>query len=183
MLGEILRDARKNKKLTLAELAGRVGVTTGYLSNLENNRQEPSISVLRGLSEQLDIPATMLFAEVTEEDVMVFRKGKRPQIQFVNLDYESEVLTPLAWRSTEPPEIDVIRLEIPPQGQISTKDLTTDSDECIYVVEGELELRCGNETIRINKGGSVFIPKKSGHFFHNAGQAPAIILWAAKSGK
>ncbi|WP_062750394.1 helix-turn-helix domain-containing protein [Shouchella tritolerans] len=76
MLGDLLREARKQKSLTLTELAKQIGITPGYLSNLENNRQEPSLPMLRHLSEKLDIPVTMLFAEETTDEVVVLRKKR-----------------------------------------------------------------------------------------------------------
>ncbi|MFB5676808.1 helix-turn-helix domain-containing protein [Paenibacillus terreus] len=181
MLGDILREARKNKKLTLAELAAQTGVTTGYLSNLEKNRQEPSLAVLRDLSDKLGIPAPMLFMEDSTEDVIVLRKNERPKIKFMNLAGQCEVLTPMAWRSSEPPEMEVIRLEIPPRERISTEDLSTNTDECIYVMEGQLEYRHGNDSVRIEQGGSIFIPRKTGHHLVNPGEAPAVILWVVRS--
>lgn len=181
MLGDILREARKQKNLTLTELAKRIGVTTGYLSNLENNRQEPSLPVLRGLSEELDIPATLLFAEEPDEEVIVLRKNERATIKFLNLPRECEVLTPMAWRSAQPPEIEVLRLEIPPHERISTEDLSTDTDEGIYILEGQLEYRYGNDSVRIETGGSIFIPRKTGHYLFNPNEEPATILWIVKS--
>ncbi|MTI47163.1 helix-turn-helix domain-containing protein [Sporosalibacterium faouarense] len=181
MLGDILREARKNKKLTLAEVANQIGVTTGYLSNLEKNRQEPSLSVLRDLSEKLDIATSMLFMEDTAEDAIVLRKGERSNIKFQNLVSESEILTPMTWRSTDPTEIEALRLEIPPRKRICSEDLSTSSGECIYVLEGELEYRYGNDSKKIEKGGSIYIPRKTGHYIFNPGEAPATIIWITKS--
>lgn len=181
MLGDILREARKTKRFTLAELAQRIGVTTGYLSNLENNRQEPSLPVLRELAEKLELPATLLFAEEPDEEVTVLRKSEHAQLKFQNLAGICEVLTPLAWRSPHPPEIEVLRLEVPPQERISSEDLSTDSDEGIYVVEGQLEYRFGNDSVLIPQGGSIFIPRKTGHYLLNPGDRPATILWIVKS--
>ena len=78
-------------------------------------------------------------------------------------------------------EIEVLRLEIPPGKRICTEDLSTGSDECIYVVEGQLEYRYGNDSVRIEKGGSIYIPRKTGHYIFNPGEAPAVILWAIRS--
>ncbi|MCY1107116.1 helix-turn-helix domain-containing protein [Shouchella clausii] len=181
MLGDRLREARKQKSLTLTELAKQLGVTTGYLSNLENNRQEPSLPMLRALSEKLGIPATMLFAEEATDEVVVLRKKERPSIKFLNLGQECEVLTPLAWRSAQPPEIEVLRLSVPPHERITTEDVSMDRDECIYVLEGQLEYRYGNEAVTIAEGGSIFIPRKTGHYLFNPGQTPTVILWINKS--
>lgn len=56
-LASILHTSRKSKSLTLRELAGRVGITAGYLSALENGRQDifgsPSKDILQRIAAQL----------------------------------------------------------------------------------------------------------------------------------
>ena len=75
----------------------------------------------------------------------------------------------------------MLRLEIPPEKRICTEDLSTDSDECVYVIEGQLEYRYGNDSVPIGKGGSIYIPRNTGHYIFNSGKVPAIILWVVKS--
>lgn len=56
-LATILHSSRKNKGLTLRELARRVGITAGYLSAIENGRQDifgsPSKDMLRRIAIEL----------------------------------------------------------------------------------------------------------------------------------
>ncbi|MGG1876750.1 XRE family transcriptional regulator [Paenibacillus cisolokensis] len=176
-----MREARKKKQLTLSELARRIGVTIDYLSNLEHHRQEPSLPVLRELAEALDIPTTMLFAEEPTDEVIVLRRHERTAVRFLNLPGECELVTPLAWRSAQPPEIEVLQQTVPPHERISMEDLSTHTDECIYVLAGELEYRYGTDSVRIHAGGSIFIPRKTGHHLFNPGETATVILWIVKS--
>ncbi|MCB7129531.1 MAG: helix-turn-helix transcriptional regulator [Candidatus Brocadiales bacterium] len=50
------------------ELAERVGVSSNYLSLIENERREPTISLLRKLAEELDVPITFFFLEEVERE-------------------------------------------------------------------------------------------------------------------
>ena len=54
VLGRRLRHARRNRGLTLADLAERTGRPPAYLSRLENGRVEPRLGVLSDLAEALD---------------------------------------------------------------------------------------------------------------------------------
>lgn len=54
-LGRRLRHHRRQAGLTLAELAGRVGLSPSALSLIENGRREPRLSVLTGLAEALGV--------------------------------------------------------------------------------------------------------------------------------
>ena len=52
---------REKKGLTQEELAGRVGVTKAYISQLESGaRKNPSLVVLKRLAKALRVPITEL---------------------------------------------------------------------------------------------------------------------------
>lgn len=54
--GEVIRQARKTKGISLRELASRIGISHPYLSQLENNHNNnPSIKIIYDLSLALDI--------------------------------------------------------------------------------------------------------------------------------
>lgn len=49
-----LRIIRKRNRITLTDMAKRVGVSKGYLSLIENNRKSPNIEVIEKICSQLD---------------------------------------------------------------------------------------------------------------------------------
>jgi mannose-6-phosphate isomerase-like protein (cupin superfamily) len=52
----------------------------------------------------------------------------------------------------------------------------TKIEEVFYVLEGELNLRCGDRVVRAGVGACAFVPPGLTHAFGNAGTAPARIL-------
>lgn len=56
--GSVLKRLRKEKKLTLVELAKKTGYSQPYLSQLENNKRgrQPSVETINTLAEALNIP-------------------------------------------------------------------------------------------------------------------------------
>ena len=54
-LGGMVNRARVEKRLGLRELARQLEIVPSYLSDIENNRRTPSESVLRSISERLDL--------------------------------------------------------------------------------------------------------------------------------
>ncbi|WP_066299369.1 helix-turn-helix domain-containing protein [Bacillus sp. FJAT-29937] len=62
MLGERIRKLRKQKKMTLEELAG-AALTKGMLSLIENNKANPSIESLHYIAEQLGVEVSDLLEE------------------------------------------------------------------------------------------------------------------------
>lgn len=73
-LGQIIRDFRKERGLTLQELADKMQISPSYLSALERNLRKPSIQVLRKISEHLNIPVSYLVG--SEESVLTGKKLK-----------------------------------------------------------------------------------------------------------
>ncbi len=57
--GQIIRDARKEENVTLAEQVSRIGTTKSYISKIENGTMTPSVStfyrIIRALGLQLEI--------------------------------------------------------------------------------------------------------------------------------
>lgn len=57
-----IRKYRKERRLTLKELAERSGISAGYLSHLENgSRDNPSIEVMENISIILNRSITEIF--------------------------------------------------------------------------------------------------------------------------
>ena len=66
-IGKTIKFLRMAKDLKQSELAKRLGVTTNYFSLIENCKREPSLALLKQLSNELDIPLSLLFLD-TEFD-------------------------------------------------------------------------------------------------------------------
>lgn len=65
MLGEAIRIARSFLGISQKELATNIGVTNGYLSQIESGAREPSQKILRAIASEIGIPTSSLlfFAE------------------------------------------------------------------------------------------------------------------------
>jgi DNA-binding XRE family transcriptional regulator len=63
-LGETIRAAREARGFTQAELATRAQVTQAYLSYLEQDQREPSLSIAARIARELDIPLSDLASAI-----------------------------------------------------------------------------------------------------------------------
>ena len=63
MIGDRLRDIRKDKKLSQGDLEERTGLSRCYLSRIENGHTTPSIETLEKLSRALEVPLYQMFYE------------------------------------------------------------------------------------------------------------------------
>jgi len=60
-LGNTIKSIRKQKGLKQNEFAKLCNITQAYLSQLENNLKEPTLSTLKVISSNLDTPLPILF--------------------------------------------------------------------------------------------------------------------------
>ena len=61
MIGERLRDVRKEKQLSQGDLEERTGLSRCYLSRIENGHTTPSIETLEKLAGAMGVPLYQLF--------------------------------------------------------------------------------------------------------------------------
>jgi ribosome-binding protein aMBF1 (putative translation factor) len=59
--GSRLRDLRFNKGLSQTELINKVGISKGYLSDLENDKRTPGADVLYKLARELGVSMDYLW--------------------------------------------------------------------------------------------------------------------------
>lgn len=67
-LGKTIKDLRSRKNIKQNELADKVSLTQAYLSKIENNQQEPTITVLRNIARELDVPLPILFFHALDQE-------------------------------------------------------------------------------------------------------------------
>lgn len=60
-IAEVIRDSRKSKNITQERLAEIIGVSAGYIGQIERDETIPSANVIAKLIEFLGIDANLLF--------------------------------------------------------------------------------------------------------------------------
>lgn len=65
-LGETIARIRRRRGLLQTELAERSGISATYLSQIENDKKDPTLSVLRAISAELDVPLPIIFFTALE---------------------------------------------------------------------------------------------------------------------
>lgn len=60
-IGPTIKKYREHNNVTQLQLAEKVKVTPTYISALENNRKDPSLSLLNNISKELNVPMEIIF--------------------------------------------------------------------------------------------------------------------------
>src|SRR5580704_13535173 len=80
-----IKEKRKGANITIQELADKAGVTKGFISQIENNRTVPSLTVLLSIIRSLDVDLNVFFDELqgdSEEEEKVLVRTKDQYIDF-----------------------------------------------------------------------------------------------------
>jgi transcriptional regulator with XRE-family HTH domain len=76
-LGAFIRERRKQANLSLRQLAELTSLSNPYLSQIERGLHQPSVRVLRAISDALNLSAETLLAQAGLIDVMAGGTGTR----------------------------------------------------------------------------------------------------------
>ncbi len=63
-IGDVLRDLRLQKAMTLRQVASRASVALGYLSEVERGQKEASSEILASVADALGTPLSEIMHEV-----------------------------------------------------------------------------------------------------------------------
>jgi len=76
-VGKQVHRWRTERGLTLARVAERTGLNIGYLSQIENDKAQPSLTCLATLADALEVPISWFLLEDTPAPTVV-RRSERP---------------------------------------------------------------------------------------------------------
>jgi transcriptional regulator with XRE-family HTH domain len=168
-LGGKIKQMRNQKGLTQEELADRCELTKGYISQLENNLNSPSIATLTDILSALGSNLSEFFQEEKEEKV-VFTKQ-----EFIEKDSEGVLfkwLIPNAQKNMMEP----VLVELA-EGVSTTGDVPHEGEEFGFVLEGKLGLALGKKLFLCKKGEAFYYSAGVPHYIINKGKGKAKFLW------
>ncbi|MEM7171676.1 MAG: helix-turn-helix domain-containing protein [Pseudomonadota bacterium] len=161
-IGRQVRQFRQELNMTVVEVANLAGMSRGMLSKIENGMTSPSLATLRALSQALNVPVTSLFRKYEEQrdatfvkadsGLLIERRGSRAGHQYRLLGHTVGKGT-----SVEPYLVTLTeKSEVFPLFQHS-------GTEFIYILEGEVVYRHGNQTYLLSRGDSLFFDANAPH--------------------
>lgn len=151
MLGEKIRYFRKNKNITLQEMSDETGLSIGYISQIERNMADPSLSSLRKISTVLDIPIYLLMDVEKNNDNLTRKKDDVVIIKQPKSTVEYHCLTPLPDEDFIPKSL-IIRFKLNPNSKDTEVPLVHESEEIIMIEKGNITVYVGDEVIGVKRG-------------------------------
>lgn len=172
-LGADIRALRKARGLTLVGMADSLNRSVGWLSQVERDKSEPSISDLRQIAQCLGVPMSMLFAHSAapvDEQGYIVRAGSRRPMGSGEEGLIEELLSP---DLTD--DFEVVHSTFRPRSKMQIP-ATRPTQEVGYLVSGRLNLTIGGREFAIGPGDS-FRVRGEPYQWSNPHDEPAVAIW------
>lgn len=161
-LGPRLRAARQSRELTLAELSERASISASTLSRLEAGKRQATLELLLPITRVLDIRIDDLIDHATPD----------PRVRRASVTRDGLTITPLSPRGSA---IDTYRVSYPPTA-VPPELRVHDGYEWLYVLDGTLRLRLGEQDLLLNPGEAAEFDTQVPHAMSAHGTTPAHII-------
>jgi transcriptional regulator with XRE-family HTH domain len=172
-LGADLRALRKARGLTLQDLSETLNRSVGWLSQVERDLSDPSITDLRQIAKALGVSVSMLFrhaAAPAHEAGFIVRKGARRPIGSSVAGLVEELLSP---DLTD--DFEVVHSTFQPHSWIKDPVIRP-TQEVGYLISGSLEIEINTTTHTLNPGDS-FRVRGEPFRWSNPNPDPAVAIW------
>jgi len=163
-IGREVRNFRLQQGMTVAELSGITGLSIGMLSKIENGVTSPSLTTLQLLAHAFSTPLTSFFRRFEErreavhvkagEAVEIERAGTRAGHQYnllghIGANSSGVVVEPYMITLSESSDV--------------FPTFQHDGLELLYMLEGIVEYRHGDQYYRLEPGDSLFFDADAQH--------------------
>lgn len=172
-LGADIRAVRKSRGLTLAQLAERLGRSVGWVSQVERDLSQPSITDLRHIAAALDTKVSLLFGQApapADEIGHVVRAAARRPIGSGEAGLIEELLSP---DLTD--DFEMVHSTFQPRSRIG-EVVTRPTQEVGYLISGKLDLVISGHRFTIHPGDSFRIRGEPFEWI-NPYEDPATAIW------
>jgi transcriptional regulator with XRE-family HTH domain len=157
-----VKEKRKENRITLETLAGEIGVTKGLLSQIENNRTIPSLSVLLSIIKALDIDLNDFFnkLDAPDENVPIIIKAR--DYQPVKREYsKGSFYSRITSFKHDGKLVDVVLYR--QQANARRGFVSTQAFEFDYIVKGKIQYTINNKKYVLEEGDSFYYDARQPH--------------------
>lgn len=174
-LGSVLRLKRKERKMTLKNVAEKAGISEGFLSQIENNVNSPSVDTLMNICAAIGCNAAEVIEKAqNQERIAVIRKNDLSDVDIPHVGFATRRFFPPESRRT----IDSAILIIEPGKSIPARKGIRNSQEVLCVLKGSLQLTYQEQVFQLNQGDAAhFWTKPDMQYITNNSKTLAIALW------
>lgn len=180
-IGQRIKKRRIELGLRGIELAKKSGFSPGFISQIERDLVNPSVSTLKGIGNALNVPIGIFFEEASsKEETNEFPVNKSPVVH----ENQRKTLSPnngVIFYLLNPDmsgDIEFILDTFEPGATTGEELYSHPGEECGLILEGELEVQLEDKKYLLKKGDSITFKCTIPHRKTNTGKSKSISIWA-----
>lgn len=174
-IGTLIRKYRKEKKLTLKTVAERASISEGFLSQVENNVNSPSVDTLIRICDALDIEAGSLLTQASKKErIILIKKTEWDDMELSHTGFITRRFFPPEDRTV----IDSSILVIEPGKSIPARKNIKSGQEVLCILKGAVDLVLNDQTYSLTTGDSAhFWSSPEQQKITNNSEEKSFVLW------
>ncbi len=172
-VGRRIREHREQSKLSLRELARRLGISPSAISQIETGKSRPSVSTLYSIVTELGMSLDELFSEDGSKPT---RRVAGPAVAPAQLQPVRESDGPSERPDAEADFLYVV-YDVGGASAECERFIRHSGREYGLVLSGRLQLTVGFDTYELGPGDSICFDSTVPHRLRNVGDEPAHGVW------
>ncbi len=178
-LGQRLRQSRRQRHLSIRDLAQKTGLSVGMVSQIERGLSTPSLRSLRLLANTLDVPISWFFpdsAQAQAERRYIVRADQRRRLKVPHTGFVQEVVNP-----PDAGAIEIYEIMLEPGASSGPETYSHAGEKAGLVLAGMLTIQLDSEEYVLEAGDSFRFPSTLSHRFANPSSAETRFIWIVLS--
>ncbi|MCV0424203.1 MAG: XRE family transcriptional regulator [Roseibium sp.] len=172
-LGEDLRALRTARKMTLEELAQKLGRSVGWLSQIERDISTPRMSDLRQIADVFGVQLSLFFGSTDGPERERGRVVRAASRRVIGERDQGLVETLISPDLTD--DFEMIHSTFQP-GSRRVELISRPTQELAYIVSGKLDIWLDDEKFTVEAGDSFRI-RDASYRWENPYSEPAVAVW------
>lgn len=175
-ISEEIRAIRKERNMSLRDLAEACELSAAMLSKIENRRSIPSLSTLLSIAKALEVELIDLLGHIKADGKspwLLFRKDSLKKIEKEDaVNFDISFIHSLSIQKFSRVELNHIAL-----GPGSQRDkVETEGVQYVYLTKGKLDFELGDEVVKMEAGDALYFEGAIPHVPKNVSKRVAELL-------
>jgi len=173
-LGSRIQFLRKQKKMTLVEMAKKTGIDQATLSRMENEKMVGTLDSHMRIAQALSLRLPQLYDEVAQKLDAVKEKALRQKVE--TFSHSSGAVAELLTSGILQKKMMPVLLRIKPKGATAPEELPATSERFVYLLKGAVTVKIGDQERALGPGDSLYFDATVPHSFKNTAKTESELL-------
>ena len=176
-LSRRLKGLRNAKGLSLEQLSKTSGVSKAMLSQIEQNKVNPTVMVILKISDALQVSISDLIEDPKRKSILRIIPSDDKHYTFrADQSCMIRTISPISLEKN----IEFYRITLEGGGEMASEPHFPGTEEFVHLARGKLAVTSDQETINLNKGDSIHYRADVPHVLKNIGKSHIeayLVVW------